>query len=150
MQAALKTAQQQGGGNYLCGERVTEGVPAGGFFYVKPADCFVYATNECARLFMKKRYAPIMYVLNVQQLPKKRFENSETKYQRFCLPAVFTESMRAELFLWAPAWILIVGIANVNIGTSRCRKLKGGAFRWRERYLGVSLNRRFRCMDETT
>mgnify|MGYP003629443873 CR=1 FL=1 len=119
MQAALKTAQQQGGEIICGGERVTEGVPAGGF-YVKPA---IVRIAHDAPIVHEETFAPIMYVLTYST-----FEEAieiQNEVPQGLSSAVFTESMReAELFM-APAGS-DCGIANVNIGTSGAEI--GGAF----------------------
>lgn len=119
MQAALETAKKQGGEIICGGERVTEGVPAGGF-YVRPA---IVRIAHDASIVHEETFAPIMYVLTYNT-----FEEAieiQNEVPQGLSSAVFTESMReAELFM-APAGS-DCGIANVNIGTSGAEI--GGAF----------------------
>ncbi|MCZ2720461.1 aldehyde dehydrogenase family protein [Marinomonas sp. 15G1-11] len=119
MQAALETAKQQGGEIICGGERVTEDVPAGGF-YVRPA---IVRIAHDASIVHQETFAPIMYVLTYST-----FEEAieiQNEVPQGLSSAVFTESMReAELFM-SPAGS-DCGIANVNIGTSGAEI--GGAF----------------------
>ncbi|WP_067221381.1 L-piperidine-6-carboxylate dehydrogenase [Marinomonas gallaica] len=119
MQQALETAKAQGGEVICGGERVTEGVPAGGF-YVKPA---IVRIAHDAPIVHEETFAPIMYVLTY-----KTFEeaiNIQNEVPQGLSSAVFTESMReAEMFMSPDG--SDCGIANVNIGTSGAEI--GGAF----------------------
>jgi len=106
--------------DYICGgDRVTDGVPAGGF-YVKPA---IVRIAHDAPIVHEETFAPIMYVLTYSN-----FEEAieiQNEVPQGLSSAVFTESMReAELFM-SPAGS-DCGIANVNIGTSGAEI--GGAF----------------------
>ncbi len=119
MQNALEAAKAQGGEIICGGERVTEGVPAGGF-YVKPA---IVRIAHDAPIVHEETFAPILYVLTY-----KTFDEAieiQNEVPQGLSSAVFTESMReAELFM-SPAGS-DCGIANVNIGTSGAEI--GGAF----------------------
>lgn len=119
MQAALETAKKQGGEIICGGERVTEGVPAGGF-YVRPA---IVRIAHDASIVHEETFAPILYVLTY-----KTFDEAieiQNEVPQGLSSAVFTESMReAEMFM-SPAGS-DCGIANVNIGTSGAEI--GGAF----------------------
>jgi aldehyde dehydrogenase (NAD+) len=119
MQAALETAKQQGGTVVCGGERVTEGVPAGGF-YVRPA---IVRIAHDAPIVHQETFAPIMYVLTYSTFDQAI--DIQNEVPQGLSSAVFTESMReAELFM-SPAGS-DCGIANVNIGTSGAEI--GGAF----------------------
>ncbi|WOD06053.1 aldehyde dehydrogenase family protein [Marinomonas sp. GJ51-6] len=119
MQAALASAQQQGGDIICGGERVIDNVPSGGF-YVKPA---IVRIAHDAPIVHEETFAPILYVLTYQS-----FEDAidiQNEVPQGLSSAVFTESMReAELFM-SPVGS-DCGIANVNIGTSGAEI--GGAF----------------------
>jgi len=119
MQAALETAKQQGGEIICGGQRVTDGVPAGGF-YVAPA---IIRIAHDAPIVHEETFAPILYVLTYSD-----FEEAieiQNEVPQGLSSAVFTERLReAELFM-SPAGS-DCGIANVNIGTSGAEI--GGAF----------------------
>ncbi|MEL0622609.1 aldehyde dehydrogenase family protein [Marinomonas arenicola] len=119
MQAALETAKQQGGEIICGGQRVTDGVPAGGF-YVAPA---IVRIAHDAPIVHEETFAPILYVLTYSD-----FEEAieiQNEVPQGLSSAVFTERLReAELFM-SPAGS-DCGIANVNIGTSGAEI--GGAF----------------------
>jgi aldehyde dehydrogenase (NAD+) len=119
MQAALKTAVQQGGTIVCGGERVTEGVPANGF-YVKPA---IVRIAHDAPIVHEETFAPILYVLTYREFSDAI--NIQNEVPQGLSSAVFTESMReAEMFMSPEG--SDCGIANVNIGTSGAEI--GGAF----------------------
>lgn len=119
MQSALKAAEQQGGEVVFGGERVTENVPAGGF-YVRPA---IVRIAHDAPIVHEETFAPILYVLTYSDFEEALEIQNEVP--QGLSSAVFTESMReAELFM-SPAGS-DCGIANVNIGTSGAEI--GGAF----------------------
>ncbi len=118
MQAALATARKQGG-NVHGGERVTDGVPSGGF-YVRPA--LVEITAD-APIIQQETFAPILYLMRYD-----RFEQAIEMHNAVpqgLASAVLTDNVReAELFC-SPAGS-DCGIVNVNIGTSGAEI--GGAF----------------------
>lgn len=118
MQTALETARSQGG-NVHGGQRITEGVPADGF-YVQPA---LVEINHDAAIVQQETFAPITYVLRYSN-----FQNAieiQNSVKQGLASAVFTSDVRqAELFC-SPAGS-DCGIANVNIGTSGAEI--GGAF----------------------
>jgi aldehyde dehydrogenase (NAD+) len=118
MQAALATARQQGG-TVHGGERITAGVPRGGF-YVRPA--LVEITSD-APIIQQETFAPILYLMRYD-----RFEQAIEMHNAVpqgLASAVVTENVReAELFC-SPAGS-DCGIVNVNIGTSGAEI--GGAF----------------------
>ncbi len=118
MQRALSEAKAQGG-TVHGGERVTEGVPAGGY-YVRPA---LVEIQHDAPIVQTETFAPIAYAM--------RYAELETAIQQHnAVPqglssAIFTNDIReAELFCSAAG--SDCGIVNVNIGTSGAEI--GGAF----------------------
>jgi aldehyde dehydrogenase (NAD+) len=118
MQKALAAAREQGG-TVHGGERVTTGVPKGGF-YVRPA--LVEITAD-AGIVEVETFAPILY-----QMRYDRFEQAIEQHNAVpqgLASAVMTGDVReAELFC-SPAGS-DCGIVNVNIGTSGAEI--GGAF----------------------
>jgi aldehyde dehydrogenase (NAD+) len=118
MQAALSAARQQGG-KVHGGERVTEGVPSGGF-YVRPA---LVEITAAAPIVQQETFAPILYFMRYN-----RFEQAielHNSVPQGLASAVLTDNVReAELFC-SPAGS-DCGIVNVNIGTSGAEI--GGAF----------------------
>jgi len=119
MQAALQTAVAQGGEVLFGGERVTQGVPEGGYF-VRPA---IVSIAHDAPIVHQETFAPILYILSYRDVAEAIQIQNEVP--QGLSSAIFTESMReAELFM-SPAGS-DCGIANVNIGTSGSEI--GGAF----------------------
>ena len=118
MQKALESAKQHGGIVHG-GQRVTRGVPAGGF-YVQPA---IVEINPDTPIVREETFAPIIYVMGYDSLEQAiRIHND---VPQGLSSAIFTGDVReAELFL-SPAGS-DCGIANVNIGTSGAEI--GGAF----------------------
>jgi aldehyde dehydrogenase (NAD+) len=118
MQGALDAARNEGAG-VTGGERVTEGVPSGGF-YVRPA---IVRTSAHSPLLQQEVFAPILYVLTYRELDEAiKLHNG---VPQGLASAIFTDRMtEAERFL-APGGS-DCGIANVNIGTSGAEI--GGAF----------------------
>jgi aldehyde dehydrogenase (NAD+) len=118
MQSALATAKKAGG-VITGGERVTAGVPTGGF-YVRPAIVEIDATAGVVR---EETFAPILYVMRYRDFTEAiRIQND---VPHGLASAVLTNDVReAELFV-SPAGS-DCGIANVNIGTSGAEI--GGAF----------------------
>jgi aldehyde dehydrogenase (NAD+) len=118
MQSALEQATEQGG-KVTGGERVTDGVPAGGF-YVRPA--IVEITPDAA-VVRHETFAPILYVMRYANLEDAIAINNNVP--QGLSSAIFTSDVReAEIFM-SPAGS-DCGIANVNIGTSGAEI--GGAF----------------------
>ncbi|MDK2123761.1 L-piperidine-6-carboxylate dehydrogenase [Parachitinimonas caeni] len=119
MQASLQAVVAQGGKIVCGGERVTEGVPAGGY-YVRPAIVSVPGNLPAV---CHETFAPILYVM-----PYSEFQDAvelQNGVPQGLSSAIFTESMKeAELFVSAAG--SDCGIANVNIGTSGAEI--GGAF----------------------
>lgn len=119
MQAALQAAVAQGGEVLFGGERVTQGVPEGGYF-VRPA---IVSIAHGAPIVHQETFAPILYILSYRDVAEAIQIQNEVP--QGLSSAIFTESMReAELFM-SPAGS-DCGIANVNIGTSGSEI--GGAF----------------------
>ncbi len=112
----MATAQ---GGTVHGGERVTEGVPAGGC-YVRPA---LVEIRHDAPIVREETFAPILYVLPYHTLDEAIAIHNDVP--QGLSSAIFTSDLReAELFLSASG--SDCGIANVNIGTSGAEI--GGAF----------------------
>ncbi|HWE48725.1 MAG TPA: aldehyde dehydrogenase family protein [Bryobacteraceae bacterium] len=119
MQAALARAKAAAGGVISGGERVTEGVPAGGF-YVRPAIVTVPGNLD---IVCEETFAPILYVMGYREIGEAiALQNG---VRQGLSSAIFSNDVReSELFL-SPAGS-DCGIANVNIGTSGAEI--GGAF----------------------
>lgn len=118
MQAALAAAREQGGVVHG-GERVTDGVPDGGF-YVNPALVEIDANAE---IVGTETFAPITYLVRYKEF-NQAIEIQNGVAQGLS-SSVFTSDVReAELFC-SPSGS-DCGIANVNIGTSGAEI--GGAF----------------------
>jgi aldehyde dehydrogenase (NAD+) len=119
MQEALAAAKGQGGRVLVGGERVREGVPAGGV-YVRPA---IIEMPKPTPITCEETFAPILYVMTYDTLERAiRMHNA---VPQGLSSAIFTGDVReAEVFL-SPAGS-DCGIANVNIGTSGAEI--GGAF----------------------
>lgn len=118
MQSALQAARDQGGIVHG-GERVTEGVPEGGF-YVQPA---LVEIGHDAAIVQQETFAPITYVIRYDQFDQAvEIQNSVTQG---LASAVFTSDVRQAEQFCSPAGS-DCGIANVNIGTSGAEI--GGAF----------------------
>ena len=118
MQATLQRAAAEGG-MVSGGERVSEGVPAGGY-YVRPAIVEMPAMSETVRT---ETFAPILYALRYSTLDEAlALHNDVPQGLSSC---IFTTDLReAEAFLGAAG--SDCGIANVNIGPSGAEI--GGAF----------------------
>jgi aldehyde dehydrogenase (NAD+) len=118
MQTALDQARAQGGTVHF-GERVTTGVPAGGF-YVRPA---LVEIGADAPIVQQETFAPILYVIRYETLDEAIAIHNGVP--QGLASAILTNDVReAELFV-SPAGS-DCGIANVNIGTSGAEI--GGAF----------------------
>lgn len=119
MQAALQAVNVQGGEVLFGGERVTDGLPEGGYF-VRPA---IISIRHDAPIVHQETFAPILYILSYSDMAEAI--DIQNEVPQGLSSAIFTESMReAELFM-SPAGS-DCGIANVNIGTSGSEI--GGAF----------------------
>ncbi len=118
MQAALAAAREQGG-RVIGGERVSDGVPAGGV-YVRPALVLMPGQSDIVR---EETFAPILYILGYRELDEAIALNNGVP--QGLSSSIFTNDLReAETFL--AAWGSDCGIANVNIGPSGAEI--GGAF----------------------
>jgi aldehyde dehydrogenase (NAD+) len=118
MEAALATARDQGGMVYG-GGRVTNGLPAGGY-YVRPA---LVEIPPDAPIVAQETFAPILYLIRYRDLGEAiRIHNS---VPQGLSSAILTRDVReAELFCSAAG--SDCGIVNVNVGTSGAEI--GGAF----------------------
>jgi aldehyde dehydrogenase (NAD+) len=118
MQACLAQASVQGG-KVRGGERVRQGVPAGGF-YVRPA---IVEIDADAEVVQRETFAPIVYVLRYAELTRAiQLQNSVSQGLS---SSIFTRDVNeAELFCSAAG--SDCGIANVNVGPSGAEV--GGAF----------------------
>jgi len=118
MQDALRQARDQGG-TVHCGERITVGVPAGGY-YVRPA---LVEISPDAPIVARETFAPILYLHRFRALHDAIALHNAVP--QGLSSAIITNDVReAELFC-SPAGS-DCGIANVNIGTSGAEI--GGAF----------------------
>jgi len=116
---SIEKAEQRGGVLLYGGERITEGVPAGGV-YVTPAIMSVSHDHPVVR---EETFAPLLYVIPYDDLDEViEYHNDVTQGLS---SAIFTTDVReAERFLSVEG--SDCGIANVNIGTSGAEI--GGAF----------------------
>jgi aldehyde dehydrogenase (NAD+) len=118
MQHAIDTARQAGGIVHG-GQRVTEGVPAGGA-YVRPA---IIEMPKQVPIVCEETFAPILYVMGYETLDEAIAIHNAVP--QGLSSAIFTQDVReAEIFMSAAG--SDCGIANVNIGTSGAEI--GGAF----------------------
>jgi aldehyde dehydrogenase (NAD+) len=118
MQAALSQARAEGG-VVVGGERVTDGVPAGGV-YVRPA---LVEFKEPSAVVSQETFAPILYVLPYTSLEQAIALNNGVP--QGLSSAIFSNDMR-ETEQFCAAAGSDCGIVNVNIGTSGAEI--GGAF----------------------
>jgi len=118
MQKALDLARKSGA-MITGGERVTAGVPNGGY-YVRPA---IVEIDPKTPIVREETFAPILYVMRYRQLNDAiQLHNG---VPQGLASAILTNDMReAEMFI-SPSGS-DCGIANVNIGTSGAEI--GGAF----------------------
>jgi aldehyde dehydrogenase (NAD+) len=118
MQTALASAREQGG-KVHGGERVTQGVPAGGY-YVQPA---VVEISADSRILQQETFAPILYLTRYRELDDAiRIHND---VPQGLSSAILTRDVQeAERFTSGAG--SDCGIANVNVGTSGAEI--GGAF----------------------
>jgi aldehyde dehydrogenase (NAD+) len=118
MEAALAVAREQGG-KVHGGGRVTEGVPAGGY-YVRPA---VVEISADAPIIQQETFAPILYFMRYRELDDAiRIHNNVP--QGLSSAILTRDVLEAERFTSAAG--SDCGIANVNVGTSGAEI--GGAF----------------------
>jgi aldehyde dehydrogenase (NAD+) len=118
MQSALETAKSHGAVIHG-GRRVTQGVPAGGF-YVQPA---IVEIAPDAPIVREETFAPILYVMGYDNLDQAIAIHNDVP--QGLSSAIFTNDVREAEFFLSPAGS-DCGIANVNIGTSGAEI--GGAF----------------------
>ncbi len=118
MEAALAAAKDQGG-TVHGGERVTQGVPAGGV-YVRPA---LVEIDASAPILQEETFAPILYLIRYKNL-EDAIELHNGVPQGLASAILTSDIREAELFCSAAG--SDCGIVNVNIGTSGAEI--GGAF----------------------
>jgi aldehyde dehydrogenase (NAD+) len=118
MDEALKAAKEQGG-KIHGGGRVTDGVPAGGY-YVKPA---IVEISADAPIVQQETFAPILYVIRYKKLDEA-IEIHNGVPQGLASAILTSDVREAEMFCSAAG--SDCGIVNVNIGTSGAEI--GGAF----------------------
>jgi aldehyde dehydrogenase (NAD+) len=107
------------GATVFGGERVTDGVSAGGF-YVRPA---IAEIKPGVAIVREETFAPLLYVMEYDTLDEAIAIHNDVP--QGLASAIFTNDIReAEQFLSAAG--SDCGIANVNIGTSGAEI--GGAF----------------------
>ncbi|TWU00048.1 Succinate-semialdehyde dehydrogenase [NADP(+)] GabD [Botrimarina colliarenosi] len=119
MQTTLAAAAQQGGEVVCGGDRVTAGVPAGGY-YVTPALVRMPAQSE---VVLDETFAPLTYVLTYETFDEAMM--LQNGVPQGLSSAIFTSDVREAGRFTGPAGS-DCGIANVNIGTSGAEI--GGAF----------------------
>jgi aldehyde dehydrogenase (NAD+) len=118
MGAALAAAREQGG-KVHGGERVTQGVPADGY-YVRPA---VVEISADARILQQETFAPILFLMRYRDLDEAiRIHNDVP--QGLSSAILTRDVLEAERFTSGAG--SDCGIANVNVGTSGAEI--GGAF----------------------
>jgi aldehyde dehydrogenase (NAD+) len=118
MESALAAARKQGG-KVHGGGRVSEGVPAGGY-YVRPA---LIEIGPEAEIVQKETFAPILYFMRYRDLDEA--VGVHNNVPQGLASAILTSDMReAERFTSAAG--SDCGIVNVNVGTSGAEI--GGAF----------------------
>jgi aldehyde dehydrogenase (NAD+) len=118
MQTALERARREGG-QVTGGERVTAGVPHGGF-YVRPA---IVEIEASASIVQEETFAPILYIMRYSSLDAAIAQHNSVP--QGLSSAILTNDIReAELFC-SPAGS-DCGLVNVNCGTSGAEI--GGAF----------------------
>lgn len=118
MRSALKAATEQGATVHY-GDRVTDGVPAGGF-YVRPA---LVEIASGAPIVQQETFAPILYIMRYETLEEAIAIHNGVP--QGLASSILTQNVReAELFC-SPAGS-DCGIVNVNVGPSGAEI--GGAF----------------------
>ncbi len=118
MRSALEAARKSGG-TVHGGDRVGEGVPAGGV-YVRPA---LVEIDPAAPVVAEETFAPILYVSRYRDFDEAVALNNSVP--QGLSSAAFTNDVREAEWFLGPAGS-DCGIANVNIGTSGAEI--GGAF----------------------
>jgi aldehyde dehydrogenase (NAD+) len=118
MEAALAAARQQGG-KVHGGGRITQGVPAGGY-YVRPA---LVEIGPHAPIIQQETFAPILYLMRYQSFDEAiRIHNG---VPQGLASAILTRDIQEAERFTSPAGS-DCGIVNVNVGTSGAEI--GGAF----------------------
>jgi aldehyde dehydrogenase (NAD+) len=120
MDRALAQARAQGGTMHG-GDRVRDGVPAGGV-YVQPAPLEIPANAAIVR---GETFAPILYILGYNTLEEAIAIHNAVA--QGLSSAIFTLDIREAEFFLSPSGS-DCGIANVNIGTSRLTAVNSGLF----------------------
>jgi aldehyde dehydrogenase (NAD+) len=119
MRRALDRAELQGGELICGGDRVTAGVPSGGFF-VRPAIVKVPGNLD---IVCEETFAPILYLMSYRQIEKAiELQNG---VRQGLSSAIFTNDAREAEWFISPSGS-DCGIANINLGTSGAEI--GGAF----------------------
>jgi aldehyde dehydrogenase (NAD+) len=118
MEAALAAALEQGGVVHG-GGRITEGVPAGGY-YVRPA---LVEIGPGAPIVPTETFAPILYLMRYRDLDEAI--SIQNGVPQGLASAIITQDLREAERFCSPAGS-DCGIVNVNIGTSGAEI--GGAF----------------------
>jgi aldehyde dehydrogenase (NAD+) len=118
MQQALDEARAQGG-TVVGGERVTQGVPEGGY-YVRPA---LVQIDPAAPIVQRETFAPILYVMRYEQLDQAITWHNGVP--QGLASGIFTQKLAEAERFCAPDGS-DCGIANVNVGPSGAEI--GGAF----------------------
>ena len=117
MQQAIELAQHQGGHIIFGGERLTIGVPDGGY-YVRPA---LIEIDKDADILQQEIFAPVLFIIRYQHFSEALAINNHSTLG--LSSAIFSTDIReCEQFLSSSD----CGIANVNVGTSGAEI--GGAF----------------------
>jgi len=119
MRRALEVARSEGGRVITGGERVTEGVPDGGY-YVRPA---IVEIDPDASIVKEETFAPILYVHRYHAFDEAIAIHNSVP-QGLSSSIMTTDMREAELFCSAAG--SDCGIVNVNAGTSGAEI--GGAF----------------------
>ncbi|MEO0531077.1 MAG: aldehyde dehydrogenase family protein, partial [Planctomycetota bacterium] len=119
MQQTLAAAKDQGGKLLCGGDRVTTGVPAGGY-YVTPALVRMPSQTEAMH---DETFAPLTYIVTYKELDEAL--EIHNGVPQGLSSAIFTGDIREAGHFTGPAGS-DCGIANVNIGTSGAEI--GGAF----------------------
>jgi len=117
MQSAIDVAQQQGGRLLFGGERLTMGVPDGGY-YVRPT---IIEIDSEADILQQETFAPVLFVVRYKQFYEALNINNNSTLG--LSSSIFSTDIReCEEFLASSE----CGITNVNVGTSGAEI--GGAF----------------------
>ncbi|HEX4136580.1 MAG TPA: aldehyde dehydrogenase family protein [Bryobacteraceae bacterium] len=119
MRSALDRAKREGGELVFGGDRVTAGVPNGGF-YVRPAIVKVPGNLDIVR---EETFAPILYVMSYRDI--ETAIELQNGVRQGLSSAIFTNDQREAEWFLSPSGS-DCGIANINLGTSGAEI--GGAF----------------------